>query len=201
MCVVHSAVFTCLWPHGLQPARILCPWIFQPRIMEWFAISSPMVPPQMQNDFAGVIQLRILKWEIGPHYPMGAIYCQMHDQISHWWNGLRSHTHTNIFRWVTQKSQMPHLVEENGKKEHYKLSSLLRDRTETCEQKLLAEEIGSSFSIRTEWLHLPARHSSPGVRPCVRCAFFSQCHADFKFILRFGDWYSINKLINKRKCF
>ena len=45
---------------------------------------------------------------------------------------------------------MPHLVDENGKKEHYKLSSPLRDRTETCEQKLLAEEIGSSFSIRKE---------------------------------------------------
>ena len=26
-------------PYGLQPARLLCPWVFQARILEWFAIS------------------------------------------------------------------------------------------------------------------------------------------------------------------
>ena len=26
-----------LWPSGLQPARLLCPWVFQTRILEWVA--------------------------------------------------------------------------------------------------------------------------------------------------------------------
>ena len=29
-----------LWPHVLQPARLLCPGILQARILEWVAISS-----------------------------------------------------------------------------------------------------------------------------------------------------------------
>ena len=28
-------------PHGLQPARLLCPWISQARILEWVAITFP----------------------------------------------------------------------------------------------------------------------------------------------------------------
>ena len=28
-----------LQPHGLYPARLLCPWIFQARVLEWVAIS------------------------------------------------------------------------------------------------------------------------------------------------------------------
>ena len=26
VCVSHSVVSNCLWPHGLQPTRLLCPW-------------------------------------------------------------------------------------------------------------------------------------------------------------------------------
>ena len=28
-----------LRPHGLQPTRLFCPWVFQARILEWVAIS------------------------------------------------------------------------------------------------------------------------------------------------------------------
>ena len=35
-----SAISDSLWPHGLQPARLLCPCILQARILEWVAISS-----------------------------------------------------------------------------------------------------------------------------------------------------------------
>ena len=28
-----------LWPHGLQPTRLLHPWIFQARVLEWGAIA------------------------------------------------------------------------------------------------------------------------------------------------------------------
>ena len=51
-CIVHSKtksrnnMLMCVYvsrsvmrPHGLQPARLLCPWVFQARVLEWFAIS------------------------------------------------------------------------------------------------------------------------------------------------------------------
>ena len=34
-----SVVSNSLWPHGLWPSRLLCPWISQIRILEWVAIS------------------------------------------------------------------------------------------------------------------------------------------------------------------
>ena len=41
MCVFSCSVMSnSLWPHGLQPARLLCPWnFFQARILELVAIS------------------------------------------------------------------------------------------------------------------------------------------------------------------
>lgn len=37
---VYSVVFNSLWSHGLQTSRLLCPWVFRGRILEWVAISS-----------------------------------------------------------------------------------------------------------------------------------------------------------------
>ena len=39
-CLLADLSPTLLWPHGLQPARLLCPWVFQVRVLEWVAISS-----------------------------------------------------------------------------------------------------------------------------------------------------------------
>ena len=36
--VSHSVVSDCLSPHGLKPTRLLCPWNFPARILEWVAI-------------------------------------------------------------------------------------------------------------------------------------------------------------------
>ena len=33
-----SGVSDSLWPHGLKPARLLCPWDSPGRILEWAAI-------------------------------------------------------------------------------------------------------------------------------------------------------------------
>ena len=35
----HSVVSDSQRPHGLQPTRLLCPWIFQARVLEWGAIA------------------------------------------------------------------------------------------------------------------------------------------------------------------
>ena len=42
MCAVlsRSVVSDSLWPHGLQPTRLLCPWISQARILEWVAMPA-----------------------------------------------------------------------------------------------------------------------------------------------------------------
>ena len=38
-CVLsHSVVSNSLWPHGLHPARFLCPWESPEKILEWVAI-------------------------------------------------------------------------------------------------------------------------------------------------------------------
>ena len=39
LCFSCSVVPDPLWPHGLQPTRLLCPWNFPSRILEWVAIS------------------------------------------------------------------------------------------------------------------------------------------------------------------
>ena len=39
VCSIASVLPTSLWPYGLQPTRLLCPWDLQARILEWVAIS------------------------------------------------------------------------------------------------------------------------------------------------------------------
>ena len=39
-CQVTSVMSNSLCPHGLQPARLLCPWVLQARILEWGALPS-----------------------------------------------------------------------------------------------------------------------------------------------------------------
>ena len=36
----YSGVSDSLWPHGLQPTKLLCQWDTQVRILEWGAVSS-----------------------------------------------------------------------------------------------------------------------------------------------------------------
>ena len=39
-CESHLVMSNSLCLHGLRPTRLLCPWDFQRRILEWLAISS-----------------------------------------------------------------------------------------------------------------------------------------------------------------
>ena len=43
-CWVTSVMSSSLQPYGLQPARFLCPWDFQARILEWVAGPSSRGP-------------------------------------------------------------------------------------------------------------------------------------------------------------
>ena len=54
-CLAAKSCPTLLQSHGLQPARLLCPWNFQARILEWVAISyskgsSRPRSPALQED-------------------------------------------------------------------------------------------------------------------------------------------------------
>ena len=40
VCLFASVVSDFFQPYGLQPARLLCPWVFQARILVWVAIST-----------------------------------------------------------------------------------------------------------------------------------------------------------------
>ena len=51
----HAVVSDSLQPHGLQPTRLLCPWDFPARVLEWVAIffsrgSSWPISPAWQKD-------------------------------------------------------------------------------------------------------------------------------------------------------
>ena len=49
-CVLHGSVVPdSLWPHGLQPARLLFPWDFSGKNTEWVAISYPRGSSQSRN--------------------------------------------------------------------------------------------------------------------------------------------------------
>ena len=38
LCVSHSIMSDSFWPHGLEPARLLCPWDSPARMLEWVDI-------------------------------------------------------------------------------------------------------------------------------------------------------------------
>ena len=37
-----------LGPHGLQPARLLCPWVLQARMLEWVAMPGDLPNPGIE---------------------------------------------------------------------------------------------------------------------------------------------------------
>ena len=58
-----SVVFNSLRPHGLLPARLLCPWILQARILEWVAIPFSRGSSWLRDQ--SHISLHLLHWQAG----------------------------------------------------------------------------------------------------------------------------------------
>ena len=50
-CLVVKLFRTLLQPHRLKPTRLLCPWDFQVRILEWVAISFSRDLPNPAIEF------------------------------------------------------------------------------------------------------------------------------------------------------
>ena len=63
-------------PHGLQPSRLLCPWDFQAKILEWVAISSSKGSSQPKDQHASLVSPALA----GDSLPL----CQMDI---YWWDG------------------------------------------------------------------------------------------------------------------
>ena len=78
----HSVVSDSLQPHGLQPARRLCPWDFQARILEWVNISASadlpstgMEPSSLESPaLAGGFFTTSATWE-APTTTLGRFIC------------------------------------------------------------------------------------------------------------------------------
>ena len=74
MCVLHSVTQPCLdsgWPHGLQPARLLCPWDFPGK-----NIGVPFPPPGIfPTQGSNPRLLHLLHWQVDPL------------PLSHLWSG------------------------------------------------------------------------------------------------------------------
>ena len=81
----HSVVSDSSQPHGLQPTRLLRPWIFQARVLEWvgchfllqcmkvkserevaqscMTLSDPMDYSPPGSSIHGIFQARVLEWD------------------------------------------------------------------------------------------------------------------------------------------
>ena len=64
VCVCGSVVCDSLQSYGLYPTRLLCPWIFQARILEWVAISfsDGIFPTQGSN--SGLLHCRKILYHL-----------------------------------------------------------------------------------------------------------------------------------------
>ena len=59
-----------LQPHGLQPTRLLRPWIFQARVLEWVAIAKKL-PMELYKRGEGNQSVSILKKKISKPKEVG----------------------------------------------------------------------------------------------------------------------------------
>ena len=63
----HSVMSDSLWPHGLQPTRLLCPWDYPARILEWVAISSSR-GSSWPRDWNHIYSWILNSWQILYHW-------------------------------------------------------------------------------------------------------------------------------------
>ena len=68
----RSVVSDSLWPHGLEPTSLLCPWDFsRPRILEWVAISSSRESsqPRDQTRISCIVMQIFYHWATREAHP------------------------------------------------------------------------------------------------------------------------------------
>ena len=82
-CQVPSAVSHSLGPHGLQPARLLCPWVLQARMLEWVAMPSPRGSSQPRDRTHVSYVSCIGRWVPDHRHHLGSLYIHIY-----------THTHT-----------------------------------------------------------------------------------------------------------
>ena len=85
----------CLQPYGLQPARLLCPWDSQVRILEWVALLQGIFPIQGLN----LHLLGLLHWQSGslPVAPLGKLnYSHGQIQLAFVSKVLLEHSHDHV---------------------------------------------------------------------------------------------------------
>ena len=83
VCVSHSVMSDSLWPHGLKPTRLLCPWNSQAGILEWVAMpfSSGSSRPRDRNFVSGIAGRFFTIWAIR-HAPILEDISQVIPEIS-----------------------------------------------------------------------------------------------------------------------
>ena len=63
--ISHSVMFDSLQPHGLQPARLLCSWILQARILQWVANPFSKGSSCLQGSSPGLQHCRLILYHLG----------------------------------------------------------------------------------------------------------------------------------------
>ena len=72
--VRHSVVSDCLRPYGLQPAKLLCPWILQARILERTAVPSSRDSPDQELNL-GLLHYRQILYHLGHQVSTSKLNC------------------------------------------------------------------------------------------------------------------------------
>ena len=88
-------------PHGLQPTRLLRPWDFQARVLEWGAIAFSSQPPEsVRNKFFPVYKLSITVYNILLQKPEGTeptnVNCGLWMNLSKLWELVMDRGRTRL---------------------------------------------------------------------------------------------------------
>ena len=88
-CALVTQSCPTLWdPHGLQPTKLLCPWILQASILEWVAIAFSRGSSQ-PRDQIWVRRLPALQADSVPSEPPGKSFhprpSQLLTEMDQWW--------------------------------------------------------------------------------------------------------------------
>ena len=108
--LVTKSCLTLLWPHG--PTRVLCPWGFPGRILQWVAIPSPGDLPDLGIVPRPLVLAGRLFTTEPPGKPMNWTegYKDLQSLYVVAWNWLQQQWNTNPAQLLTLLPQIPALM-------------------------------------------------------------------------------------------
>ena len=119
MCVSRLVISDSLWSHELQPARLLCPWILQARILEFcHSFLQGILPTQESNP--GLLHCRQILYHLSqqgsPHFFIAEDLLAKHISLHYWenWNNTGKKSSLPFFPFTLRWISLERLEEKFG---------------------------------------------------------------------------------------